>query len=324
MSASLKTSLGPVTFYDIVSRRSAGQVLHNYIAMAYRHVDCDWIAHIHAGGVTVDGVVAKPYQLLLADQTVATTITDYHEKPVDCRWRLLWQGDDIFAVHKPAGLPVHRTSIHIYNTLIELVKRESEWPEAHLLHRLDTDTAGIILLGKDRQAAARWQPKIQQLMTRKIYQAIVYGRPEWREYDMQCELSTRDSSVISAQMFVCDTDECGKLSHSHFLYLSGNNDFSIIECEIFTGRKHQIRAQLAHLGHAIVGDKLYAHGGDYYLKRLQKTLTQEDEHKLLVPHHLLFSQRLRVDYPHSDASGIELVDPHYSAAWLDFCQSQGL
>ena len=312
-----------VTFTDVVSKRSAGQCLHSYIALSYRFVAVDWILHIQQGGVTVDGKPGDPYQLIEAGQCLSISLADYQEKPVSTDWQLLWQSDDIIAVHKPSGLPVHRTPMHIYNTLIEVVKRESAWPDAHLLHRLDTDTGGIILLGKNKAAAMCWQPKIQQLMTRKIYRAVVYNKPQWLEYDMHCDLNTREDSVIKAQMYVCEAHEAGKHSHTAFRYVSGNNMFSLIECEIFTGRKHQIRVQLAHLGHAIVGDKIYANNGEYYLKRLQKTLTAEDNTKLLTSHHLLFAHKVSLSLP-DRLVPVEIVDECYSSQWLEFCRQQGL
>ncbi|NRB40291.1 MAG: RluA family pseudouridine synthase [Pseudomonadales bacterium] len=312
-----------VTFYDEVSHRSAGQVLHGYISMSFRFVTLDWISHIQCGGVTVDGSRADPFQLIEGGQSLAITIPDYHEKPVDTHWHLLWQNEELFAVHKPAGLPVHRTPRHIVNTLITLVKRESEWPDAHLLHRLDSDTGGILLLGKNKAAAVKWQSKIQKLMIQKVYHAVVYGKPDWLEYDMQCELSAREDAAIRAQVFVCEAGESGKFSHSHFRYLSGNDQYSMIECEIFTGRKHQIRAQLAHLGHAIVGDKIYANNGEYYLKRLTKTLTPEDEIKRQTSHHLLFAQRVCLVLTAEQDKTVEINNAHYPDQWRAFCQKQG-
>lgn len=313
-----------VSFNEIVSKRSAGQALHGYIAMCFRFVEIDWVTHIQHGGVTVNGDIADPFQMIEAGQKLTIHIPHYEEKPVDTQWELLWQSDDIIAVHKPAGLPVHRTPKHIYNTLIALVKRESEWPDAHLLHRLDTDTAGIILLGKDKAAAVQWQPNIQRLMARKIYYAVVYGKPTWRDYEFQCRLSSRDDSVIKAQMYVCDNKQEGKFSHSHFRLISSSENFSIIECEIFTGRKHQIRVQLAHLGHAIVGDKIYANNGEYYIKRLEKSLNEQDQINLKTPHHLLFASQLHLDLFNTPNTPLIIQDSYYSAQWLAFCKDHNL
>jgi 23S rRNA pseudouridine1911/1915/1917 synthase len=76
--------------------------------------------------------------------------------------------------------------------------------------------------------------------------------------------------------------------------IKGNVSYSLIECELFTGRKHQIRAQLAYLGHPIVGDKIYSNGGEFYLKRLDKTLCEADHERLLTPHHLLHAYEIHV------------------------------
>lgn len=299
-------------------------------------------------------------------QTLQYILRDYSEDPVDTDWKLLWNGEwngkwggeqngewgreqngerkggqdagldekqneerqatDIIAIHKPANLPVSRTTRNFYNTLIRLVRRQSDWPDAHLLHRLDLDTSGIILLGKNKAAASFWQPKLQQLLVRKVYQAVVYGQPDWDQLEFECKLATRQGSAIRCQMHVCDEQEKGKLSRTGFKVLTTTGDYSIIECELFTGRKHQIRAHLAHLGHPIVGDKIYSNNGDFYLKRLNDTDTAADHEKLQTEHHLLFAQMVVLNLSKDEHQKETHVihNRYFPPAWLKFCAKIGL
>ena len=109
--------------------------------------------------------------------------------------------------------------------------------------------------------------------------------------------SSQNNSAIRSQMHVVPAGE-GKESRTRFKCLSTKVEegisYSLIECEIFTGRKHQIRAQLAYLGYPIVGDKIYSNSGEFYLKRLDKTLTDADHQALLTPHHLLHAYEIHL------------------------------
>ncbi|MBL4798600.1 MAG: RluA family pseudouridine synthase [Oleispira sp.] len=259
------------------------------------------------GNVTVDGIIVYEDVLLLAGQVVSYTINDYEEAEVDDAWSLVWSNDEIAAIHKPANLPVNRTTRNVYNTLIQLLRRESPWPDAHLLHRLDLETSGLILIAKNNAVARQYQSKLDTLIKRKIYRAVVTGKPDWEKKDFTCDLATLDESqggtAIRSQMHVLASGADkqkgeGKESRTLFKVLATNVkdgvSYSLIECELFSGRKHQIRAQLAYLGYPIVGDKIYSNGGEFYLKRLDKTLTQADHERLITPYHLLHAYEIHL------------------------------
>lgn len=219
------------------------------------------------------------------------------EEDVDTSWHPVWQNKELLVVYKPALLPVSRTTRNLYNTLIQLVRRETPYYDAHLLHRLDTETSGLIVLAKDKAADKKWKKQINQLIERKIYHARVKGKPDWQHTYLNCELSERIGSEIRSQVYVVDSSQLSlypkpKLSESRFRLLESDNSTSLIECELITGRKHQIRAQLAHLGLPIIGDKIYSQTGQFYLKRLQGALDEEDMAILGAPYHQLTAAEL--------------------------------
>ena len=282
-----------------------------------------WQSLLQQGLVLLDGIPANEQDCLQLGQRVDYQVPEYKEAPVDCRWRMLWQNDELMAVFKPANLPVSRTTRNVYNTLIQLVRRQSPWPDAHLLHRLDLETAGILLLAKNKAYAQKWQPRLSELLHKKLYHALVYGQPQWQQLDYQCSLSTRADSDIRCKMYVCQTGEKNenvtraKDSQTKFQLLEQGRGYALVQCELITGRKHQLRAQLSALGHSIVGDKIYANEGEYYLKRLQDKLTFQDEKRLLSPHHLLIAKQVQLNI---EGDIINVTYPSYPQAWQHFYQ----
>lgn len=287
-----------------------------------------WQVLLSDGLIKVDGLIETKDCILKQGQTIDYTIPNYQEDEVDTHWNILWQNNDIAAIHKPTNLPVSRTTRNVYNTLIQLLRRESPWPDAHLLHRLDLETSGIILIAHDNEQAKFYQPKLADLMQRKNYHAIIHGEPAWRTLKHQSYLNTKKDSLIRCQMHEVDEGE-GKLSETHFKVIASNNGFSWVECELLTGRKHQIRAHLSQLGHPIVGDKIYSNSGEFYLKRLDDAVTQADYQTLLTDYHLLHAYEVELkdmwsEQKNAKPSSIVIQDEQYSDVWKAFTKKVGL
>lgn len=252
------------------------------------------------GFISVDGHIASANQALVVGQQVVVSLPDHYEESVDTQWHKLWENDEILAAYKPHLLPVSRTTRNLYNTLISLVRRQTAYEDAHLLHRLDTETAGIILLAKNKAADKKWKPQLDQLIRKKIYHAWVEGIPDWDELSYECELSEKVGSPIRSQMYVVDQAESDlypkpKQSQTLFRILRKEEGKSLIECELMTGRKHQIRAHLAYIGYPIIGDKIYSKDGQYYLKRLESQLEKADFAELDSEYQMLTAVMMEIN-----------------------------
>ena len=273
-----------------------------------------------AGRIRVDGEVVLSDVLLRGAEAITICLPGHIEAPVNTGWHMLWQNHELMAVYKPHLLPVSRTTRNLYNTLISLVRRQTPYHDARLLHRLDTETGGVILLAKDKAADRKWKPRIGQLITRKIYHAWVNGTPEWVDKHFHCQLSEKAGSVIRSRVYVVDdegTDQYLKPRNSTtgFRVLRTELGHSLIECELYTGRKHQIRSQLAYLGFPVVGDKIYSLGGRYYLKRIEQGLDSADIQQLGSEYHLLAAVECVLN--------IEGVEVRVSAKPLEWQESFG-
>jgi 23S rRNA pseudouridine1911/1915/1917 synthase len=289
----------------------------------YHHWTEDEACHaLTSGLVTVNGVETLTDCALLPADKVVLTLTQHSELVVDTRWKLIWKTPELMVVHKPAGLPVSRTTRNLFDTLISQVRRATEYKHAHLLHRLDAETSGLIILANYDHADRKWKKRIDRLIERKIYHALVWGVPDWQETLCECYLAEKKDSPIRTQMHVVaedesDTVKAPKLARTRFKCEKIADGFSLISCELLSGRKHQIRAQLAHLGLPIIGDKIYSHDGRFYLQRLAAPLTAEDYAVLGAEHHLLHAFQLNLNTGKDQA---ELQDPLFPDAWQPYLQ----
>lgn len=282
----------------------------DYLQLFMPALDCQQlIDYLLANQILIDGVSAEPNSLLENAQQLTLVISSHYEQAVDCNWYPIWQNDQILAAYKTAPLAVSRTTRNLHNTLISLVRRQTPHHSAQLLHRLDIETSGLILLSKDKASDSYWKPKLKTLIEKKVYHAIVHNSPEWSEFDCETLLAERIDSEIRCKMYVVDPTlpahlyKKPKPSRTLFKKLKTQGDFSLIECRLMTGRKHQIRAHLAHLGLPIVGDKIYAHQGAFFIKRLASVegLDDTDYRQLKAKNHLLraveLGLRLSLDTP---------------------------
>ncbi len=173
-------------------------------------------------------------------------------------WGIIKETPYWVAVHKPAGMIVERNPFES-PTLEEVVLKHLEMKKRArylgIVHRLDKVTSGVVLMAKKKSALKHLNRQFQERTVEKIYWALIDGVPSQRAGELSHWL-VKDQKEKKA--IVLDKEDGGaKLARLKFRVLASNEEQSLLEIELLTGRYHQIRAQLAALGHPIVGDSKY-------------------------------------------------------------------
>jgi tRNA pseudouridine32 synthase/23S rRNA pseudouridine746 synthase/23S rRNA pseudouridine1911/1915/1917 synthase len=180
---------------------------------------------------------------------------------------ILYEDDDIIVVDKPAGLLTVGTASNktrtAYYILTDYVRKGSlkSRNRIFIVHRLDQWTSGVLVFAKSEEVKLKLQEQWKE--TQKKYLAIVHGRLSQKEGIISSYLAENKAFVVYST-----TDATrGKLAHTAYKVLKETSQFSLLEVELLTGRKNQIRVHLADKGHPIAGDRKYGRGEDGY-KRL--------------------------------------------------------
>ena len=297
------------TFSSFVPPDKGGLSLLEYLVRRFPYLDEEgWRARIAAGAVTVDGAPAEPDRILRNGDKVSSEV-EHDEPELPEEVEVVRADGEILALGKSALVPVSRTGEVTWNTFVQQARRKTGNPEIRLLHRLDRETSGLILCARDLEAARRHQPNLKEILLRKFYLAAVFGEPEWSS--LRCETPLREATEHPARAIMLP-DPAGKPCSTDFRVLERSGGRALVLAEIRTGRKHQIRAHLASLGHPVVGDKIYVDDGASYVKMATGRLEPADLERLGAPHHLLHSWKALVRLPGGE--GPELLESRLFSA----------
>ncbi len=212
-------------------------------------------------------------------------------------------------INKPAGLVCHPTKNGELSSLIgrarlHLVGRASSRADglsvasSHLINRLDRETSGVVLIAKNSEAAGELGKILEARAVEKEYLAIVHGHVREEHGLIDAPLGKDENSIVAVKDRV---REDGAAAQTEFFVekrfivgqASSRAEFSLLRIAPRTGRKHQIRIHLAHIGHAIVGDKLYGGDEDIYMALVQNRLTDAQRAKLIFENHALHARSIK-------------------------------
>lgn len=222
----------------------------------------------------------------------------------DPKFAIIDETEDHIVVDKPAPLKIHPSTPGGAETLWDglrglLAFELANGGQISIINRLDRETSGAVLIAKTARKARQLGMAMQRRQISKHYLAVVLGRPEWDEITLQAPILRKGeltpSPIWVRQMVHPQGTPCETFFRVMRRSTSPFGPITLVEAQPKTGRMHQLRVHLAHLGHPIVGDKIYGHDETCYLDFIETGWTPDLAKRLHFHRHMLHSWQLRVE-----------------------------
>ena len=235
-------------------------------------------------------------RLVLAHPTYEQLLTP-ENIPLD----IVYEDDQLLVINKPAGMVVHPGHGNYSGTLVNalayhfenLPMNSSERPG--LVHRIDKDTTGLLVVAKTELAMAYLSKQFAEKTSEREYVALVWGNIEEDEGTVEGNIGRHDTNRM--RMAVHESDEKGKPAVTHYKVLERFGYVTLVSCQLETGRTHQIRVHMKHIGHTLFNDERY--GGDAILKGTTFTKYKQfvDNCFKVLPRQALHAKTLGFEHP---------------------------
>ena len=217
---------------------------------------------IEEGKVLVNGKSEKPSYSLKKGDVISYELLEEQPLNMDAKnlnLEIVYEDSDVAVVNKPKGMVVHPGAGNQEETLVHGLLYELDdlatingVVRPGIVHRIDKDTTGLLMIAKNDMAALGLAEQLKNHSCKRRYQALVYGT--FTESKGKINAPIGRDPEDRKKMAVSKT---GKQAVTHFTVLKRFKEFTLIECELETGRTHQIRVHMSYIGHPIVGDKIY-------------------------------------------------------------------
>lgn len=231
-----------------------------------------------------------------------TPLLGLHGHVPEALLNILFEDADLLVVNKPADLVCHPSKTGPLSSLIgrlRLYLGDDATP--HLINRLDRETSGVVVVAKNLEAARALRRTWENREVRKVYWAMVHGWPEQTDAVITAPIGDDDQSEVAIKGRVREDGAACETAYRELRrWTSPAGPFAWLEVRPSTGRKHQIRIHLSHIGHPIVGDKLY--GGDerLYLDFVNKRLDDAQRRILMLANQALHAREVQLSFRGED------------------------
>lgn len=259
----------------------------DFLTGMHAQLDRDyWQTECELGRIVYKSNPLRADETVRAGWRVEHLIPQTVEPPVNNAVTFLYEDDDLIAVDKPAPLPMHACGRFNRNSLSHFVSLVYAGEQIRILHRLDSNTTGVVIMARKKSAAKQVHPQFRSGEVSKTYLARIVGHPPQDQFS--CDASISAESALAGSRVV---DPDGQSALTEFEVLERFPDgTSIVKCIPRTGRTNQIRLHLAYLGWPICGDPTYRAGAELNEKQ---TLTVDD------PAMCLHAWKLELTHPSS-------------------------
>ncbi|MFH1019603.1 MAG: RluA family pseudouridine synthase [Pseudomonadota bacterium] len=292
----------------LIQPHQAGRQLLDFVSrrFTYRSRE-EWLAELAADRFLLNNAAAQGDAILAPGDRLVYLMPALAEPQVDTNYTMLHEDADLLVIDKPAPLPCHPGGRFFAHTLWALLKENHTLAEPRLVNRLDRETSGLVLVAKNKAAARLCQEQFARRQVEKVYLVVVEGDFPDTPIPVEADgwLGPDPDSAIRKKMrfYAAPTDAPpGAVeSGTSFRRISGAGDtsLSLLEARPHTGRCHQIRATLLHLGFPVAGDKLYGVDEQLFLRFQEDRLSGTDHARLRIPRQALHAAGLRFTHPAS-------------------------
>ena len=214
---------------------------------------------------------------------------------MDAQLNIIHEDTELLVVNKPAGLVCHPTKGDAWSSLISRVRMHAEEDcQLHMIHRLDRETSGVCLFAKTDESAKQLRRLFERRLVQKKYQAIVHGWPEVDKGRINAPIGLDEADPVAIKRCVRDDGAVAATGYRTIRRIErAEGRFVLLAVQPESGRTHQIRVHLAHIGHPIVGDKIYGGDSSAYLNFVERRLTEDQKRSLLLPCQALHAAELQ-------------------------------
>lgn len=216
---------------------------------------------------------------------------------------IVYEDDDLLVVNKPAGIVVHPGHGNYSGTLINglifhfdnLPKNSSDRPG--LVHRIDKDTSGLLVVAKTEHAMAYLSKQFKDKTSEREYVAIVWGNMKEDEGTIEGNIGRHPKNRLQNTVYLDDDADKGKPAVTHYKVIERLTYVTLVTCKLETGRTHQIRVHMKHIGHTLFNDERY--GGERILKGTTFTKYKQfvDNCFKILPRQALHAKTLGFEHP---------------------------
>ena len=290
--------------------RAAGARADLFLATRFRTLSRTAAARaIRQGEVTSATRPLKPSSTLKVGERLHVGIAGFApDGPPPPFPTILHEDDTVLVISKPSGLLVHPAGDRWAWAVIGMVKDARPDHRVDLVHRLDRDTSGVLVLTKDHATNAWLKQQFRQRSEalNKSYLAVVRGLPDWETREIDAPMGDHEASEVRLRRCVRADGQVARTTVRVVERMPARG-LSLVACRIHTGRTHQIRVHLEHVGLPILGDKLYGHSDDVFLEWLESGATPRVRAAAGFPRQCLHAWQLKLPLP--DGATIQLEAP---------------
>ena len=251
----------------VVQKKDEGIRIDKYISTKDEKISRSSIQRrIEDGGILVNNAIVKVSYKVLENDIITIDVEKPKEieiKAEDIPLDIVYEDNDIIVINKQKGLVVHPGNGNPDGTLVNAIMNHCKGSlsgiggkiRPGIVHRIDKDTSGLLIVAKNDEAHIDVSNQIKEHLVKKTYVALVRGNIKENEATINIPIARSNNDRVKMA-----ASKRGKEAITHFKVLKRYNGFTYIEVNIETGRTHQIRVHMSHIGYPIVGDSVYSNG----------------------------------------------------------------